>query len=69
MFSKNKDKSADQGLLFNTYLKDIISLRHPLAKLANAIDWASFDDGFEECFCNDNGRPSLPTRQRKKKLI
>ena len=62
MFSKNKDKSADQGLLFNTYLKDIISLSHPLARLANAIEWASFDDGLEECFCNDNGRPSLPTR-------
>jgi IS5 family transposase len=62
MFSKNKDKSADQGLLFNTYLKDIISHSHPLARLADAIDWASFDDGLEECFCHDNGRPSLPTR-------
>jgi IS5 family transposase len=62
MFSKNKDKSVDQGVLFNTYLKDIISLSHPLAQLADAINWASFDDGLEECFCHDNGRPSLPAR-------
>lgn len=62
MFSKNKDKSADQGLLFNTYLKDIISLSHPLARLADTIDWASFEDGLEKCFCHDNGRPSLPAR-------
>ena len=40
----------------------MISLDHPLVKLADAIDWSSFNDGLQECFCHDNGRPSLPTR-------
>ena len=33
------------SLFFNTFLSDIISLSHPLARLADAINWASFDDG------------------------
>jgi len=62
MFSKNKEKLSEQGLLFNSYLKDIVSSSHPLVKLADAIDWLSFEEGLEECFCHDNGRPSLPSR-------
>jgi len=62
MFSKKDEGSADQGLLFNSYLKDIISLDHPLVKLADAIDWLSFEEGLETCFSVDNGRPSLPSR-------
>jgi len=62
MFSKNNEESASQGLLFNTYLSDIISSSHPLVRLANSIDWLTFDDGLEECFCSNNGRPSLSSR-------
>ena len=62
MFTKKTDDSCVQGVLFNTFLKDIISPRHPLVKLAERIDWFSFDEGLAECFCSDNGRPSLPTR-------
>ena len=62
MMSKNINSGASQGLLFKPFLRDIVSEGHALVKLANAIDWKSFENGLEECFCADNGRKSLPVR-------
>lgn len=33
-----------------------------MVKLADAIDWQSFEDGLRECFCANNGRPSCSVR-------
>ena len=33
-----------------------------MVKLADAIDWQSFEDGLSASFCADNGRPSCPVR-------
>ncbi len=60
--TKNSVSTTSQGHLFKPFLRDIVSERHSLVKLADAINWQSFDEGLEECFCSDNGRPSLPTR-------
>ena len=62
MFTKNSDESHVQGVLFNVFLKDIISPDNSLVKLADAMNWSVFDEELAECFCHDNGRPSLPTR-------
>lgn len=33
-----------------------------MVKLADAIDWQSFEDGLSGSFCAANGRPSCPVR-------
>lgn len=62
MYRKKAAETSFHGSLFNTCLKDIVNRRHPLVKLADAIDWASFENELEPCFCGDNGRPPLPVR-------
>lgn len=62
MMSKNNGSKVSQGHLFKPFLRDIVSERHPLVKLASAINWKSFEIGLAECFCADNGRKSLPPR-------
>ena len=62
MFNKNNDSLKVQSQLFNTYLKDIISSKHPLVFLADSINWSSFDEELEDSFCPDNGRPSISSR-------
>jgi len=59
---KNNVSGSSQGHLFKPFLRDIVSERHSLVRLADAIDWKSFETGLEECFCSDNGRVSLPVR-------
>ncbi|WP_176012807.1 hypothetical protein [Victivallis sp. Marseille-Q1083] len=48
--------------MFKALLRDIVSPRHAMEKLADAIDWQSFEDGLEASFCVENGRPSCPVR-------
>lgn len=62
MMTKSKDTATVQGHLFKPLLRDIVSPRHAMVKLADAIDWKSFEDGLQECFCATNGRPSCPVR-------
>ncbi|WP_176014048.1 transposase [Victivallis sp. Marseille-Q1083] len=63
---QNGDKESphgkQQGDLFKPLLRDIVSLRHAMVKLANAIDLQSFKDGLAASFCVKNGRPSCPVR-------
>ena len=62
MMTKSKDTTMVQSHLFKPLLRDIVSPRHAMVKLADAIDWKSFEDGLQEYFCADNGRPSCPVR-------
>lgn len=48
--------------LFAPLLQDIIDPTNPLVQLAQAIDWAHFDEAIDPLFCPDNGRPAKPTR-------
>ncbi len=48
--------------LFRERLENLIDLRHRLAKLAEAIDWAVFEDGFGDLYDADQGRPGVPIR-------
>ncbi len=47
--------------LFRARLDQIINLKHPLAVLADKIDWAWLDAQVAGCFC-DRGRPAEPVR-------
>ena len=60
--TKSNSSGAVQSHLFKPLLRDIVSKRHAMVKLADAIDWKSSEDGLQECFCADNGRPSSPVR-------
>jgi IS5 family transposase len=62
MMTKTNDSDGLQGHLFKPLLRDIVSPRHAMVKLADTIGWQSFDDGLSECFCADNGRPSCPVK-------
>lgn len=62
MMIKSKDTATVQSHLFKPLLCDIVSSRHAMVKLADAIDWPSFEDSLRECFCATNGRPSGPVR-------
>ena len=61
MTETNTDKTVQKDM-FKPLLRDIISMKHPLVRLADEIDWKSFDEGLRDCFCPDNGRPSSPVR-------
>jgi IS5 family transposase len=58
MIPKKEDKSS----LYKIPLKKLLNSRHPLYRMAEAIDWASFDEAFTPLFCLDNGRPGISTR-------
>jgi IS5 family transposase len=38
------------------------NLGHPLCRLGESIEWASFDERFESMYCPDNGRHAIQTR-------
>ena len=40
----------------------MLDSKHPLFKLANMVDWTSFEKAFAPLFCADNGRPPKPIR-------
>ena len=60
--TKSDTRKEQQGDLFKPLLRDIVSPHHAMVKLADAIDWQSFEDGLSASFCADNGRPSCPVR-------
>ena len=60
--TKSDSSETVQGNLFKPLLRDIVSSRHAMVKLSDAIDWKSFEDGLSASFCADNGRPSCPVR-------
>lgn len=60
--TRSDTHQEQQGDLFKPLLRDIVSPRHAMVKLADAIDWKSFEDGLSGSFCADNGRPSCPVR-------
>ena len=60
--TKSDTHKEQQGDLFKPLLRDIVSPYHAMVKLADAIDWKSFEDGLSASFCADNGRPSCPVR-------
>ena len=62
MMTRSDTRKEQQGDLFKPLLRDIVSPRHAMVKLADAIDWQSFEDGLSGSFCADNGRPSCPVR-------
>ena len=43
-------------------LETMLDSKHPLFKLANMVDWTSFEKAFAPLFCADNGRPPKPIR-------
>ena len=51
-----------QDDLFRLRLEAIIDPRHPLVRLAAAIDWSVFDAAFEPLYDAGTGSPGLPTR-------
>lgn len=55
-------REDSQGNLFRSPLENIISLGHSLVKLSKAVDWETLDKKFGVTFCEDNGRPGIPTR-------
>jgi IS5 family transposase len=48
--------------LFRARLENLIDRRHPLARLAELIDWQAFEDSFGPLYQERVGRPGLPTR-------
>lgn len=55
-------KHAETFDMFKSRLDQIINLNHPIAKLANQIDWSFFDDAFKKYYSDDQGRPSKTIR-------
>ncbi len=49
-------------LLFQARLDQIISLDHPLCKLAREIDWSVFETEFGPFYSEGQGRPAKPIR-------
>lgn len=56
-----KTAYEDQIDLFKVELKRIVAMSHELIKLADKIDWASFDSKFDKYYC-EAGRPGIETR-------
>lgn len=55
------DPSPDTDL-FRNRLDNLLDQRHELYRLADLIDWQSFDTAFGELYCPDNGCPAKATR-------
>ena len=54
--------SDPQRDLFRSQLSAIINPRHKLVRLSNAVDWGELEKSFGKTYCEDNGRPGIPTR-------
>lgn len=61
MKSKNI-KSNGQGDFFKSRLDQILNPKHPLFRLAGAIDWEYFEGELGALFVDGQGRPALPVR-------
>lgn len=55
-------KSNNQNKLFEPSLEPILNDRHPLYKLASAIDWQTVEKELACCYSADMGRPGNATR-------
>ena len=55
-------RESGQRDLFRARLDQIVDLRHPLAKLAQAIDWRFLEARFGAAYSDKAGHPPLPTR-------
>jgi IS5 family transposase len=62
MRPKRAPSDDPQNELFKVELNSIINLSHPMAKLANSIDWQRLDDEFSPFFEERSGRPAISTR-------
>lgn len=62
MTKSDSRKERSRNICSPPLLRDIVSPRHAMAKLADAIDWQSFEYGLSAGFCADNDRPSSPVR-------
>ena len=51
-----------QEHLFQARLDQQINLQHPLVRLAQQIDWSSFERAFGAQYADEVGRPGVPTR-------
>ena len=58
--TKHNTRKELQGNLFNPLLCVIVSPRHAMVKLAEAIDRQSFENSSSANFCAENGHPSCP---------
>jgi len=59
MLQKRHPETFD---MFKSRLDQIINLNHPIAKLANQIDWSFFEKAFNKHYSDDQGRPSKTIR-------
>ncbi len=57
-----EEKNTRQGQLFEVELSTLVRRDHKLVKLSERIDWSRFESKFGELYCENNGRPGLPTR-------
>lgn len=57
-----KKPSLSEFEMFRMWLANMIDLDHPLAKLAQKIDWERFDAAWGRFYHEKKGRPGLPTR-------
>jgi len=62
MKPKKRPSGPIQSEIIKVLLKDIVSDRHPLVKLADMVGWNVFEERLSPTFCEDNGRPGLPVR-------
>jgi transposase, IS5 family len=55
-------RESGQKDLFKARLDQILDMRHPLVKLAGAIDWGFLEKTFGAAYSDGPGQPPLPTR-------
>ena len=61
MTPEKPQKSPSQEL-FRNRLDNMLNQRHELYRLADLIDWSTFDAAFGSLYCPDNGCPAKATR-------
>ena len=57
-----KKRVQSQEELFKSRLDQMLDPRHPLTRLANAIEWTYFEEEFGSLYAEDKGRPGKPIR-------
>jgi IS5 family transposase len=61
MRPRERRETSEQDL-FRSRLDQIIDMKHPLVKLARAIDWGFLEQTFGAVYTDKPGQPPLPTR-------
>ena len=56
---KPRTNSDSQFDLFRSHFNQILNLDHELCRLADVIDWSSFDAQLADCYSEDMGRPGV----------